>query len=46
MPVKLVPYKSPGELGDAVGKNEWDIGNIGAETGSYQKTLGGVAVGT
>ena len=29
--LKLVPYKSPGELGDAVGSNAWDIGLIGAE---------------
>ncbi len=28
---KLVPFKSPGELGDQAGKNIWDIGNIGAE---------------
>jgi polar amino acid transport system substrate-binding protein len=31
VPVKLVPFKSPGELGDAVGTNVWDIGLIGAE---------------
>jgi len=31
VPVKLVPYKSPGELGDAVGTGAWDIGLIGAE---------------
>jgi polar amino acid transport system substrate-binding protein len=37
VPVKLVPYKSPGELGDAVGKNEWDIGNIGAEPQRAEK---------
>lgn len=29
--VKLIPYKSPGELGDDAEKNIWDIGNIGAE---------------
>src|SRR6516164_10143652 len=29
--VKYVPYKTPGELGDAVGTNAWDIGLIGAE---------------
>lgn len=28
---KLVPFKSPGEIADAAGKNIWDIGNIGAE---------------
>lgn len=31
VPLKLVPFKSPGELGDAVGTNVWDIGLIGAE---------------
>jgi polar amino acid transport system substrate-binding protein len=31
VPLKLVPFKSPGELADQVGKNIWDIGNIGAE---------------
>lgn len=31
VPVKLVPFKSPGELGDQVGKGMWDIGLIGAE---------------
>lgn len=31
VPVKLVSYKTPGELGDAVGTGAWDIGNIGAE---------------
>jgi polar amino acid transport system substrate-binding protein len=29
--VKLIPYKSPGELGDDAENNVWDIGNIGAE---------------
>ncbi len=29
--LKLVPYKTPGELGDAAGSGVWDIGNIGAE---------------
>lgn len=29
--VKLIPFKSPGELGDQAGNNVWDIGNIGAE---------------
>ena len=29
--VKLIAYKSPGELGDDAEKNIWDIGNIGAE---------------
>ena len=31
VPLKLVAFKSPGELGDQAGKNVWDIGNIGAE---------------
>src|SRR6476620_3814026 len=31
VPVKLIPFKSPGELGDQAGNNVWDIGNIGAE---------------
>ncbi len=28
---KLIPFKSPGELGDQAENNVWDIGNIGAE---------------
>ncbi len=31
VPVQLIPFKSPGEVADAAGKNIWDIGNIGAE---------------
>jgi polar amino acid transport system substrate-binding protein len=31
VPLKLIAYKSPGELGDQAGANVWDIGNIGAE---------------
>lgn len=31
VPLKLIAFKSPGELGDQAGKNVWDIGNIGAE---------------
>ena len=31
VPVKYIPFKSPGELADQAGKNVWDIGNIGAE---------------
>jgi polar amino acid transport system substrate-binding protein len=31
VPLKLIPYKSPGELGDDAGNDVWDIGNIGAE---------------
>jgi polar amino acid transport system substrate-binding protein len=29
--VRLVPYKSPGELADAATDDAWDVGNIGAE---------------
>jgi polar amino acid transport system substrate-binding protein len=31
VPVKLIPFKSPGELADQAENNVWDIGNIGAE---------------
>jgi polar amino acid transport system substrate-binding protein len=31
VPLKLVPFKSPGELADQAGRNVWDIGLIGAE---------------
>ena len=31
VPLKLVPFKTPGELGDQAGNNVWDIGLIGAE---------------
>ena len=31
VPLELVAFKSPGELGDQAGNNVWDIGNIGAE---------------
>ena len=31
VPLKLVPFKSPGELADAAGAGVWDIGLIGAE---------------
>lgn len=37
VPVKLVPYKTPGELGDAVDTNAWDIGLIGAEPQRAEK---------
>jgi polar amino acid transport system substrate-binding protein len=37
VPVELVPFKSPGELGDQVGKDIWDIGLIGAEPQRAQK---------
>ncbi|MEZ5856630.1 MAG: ABC transporter substrate-binding protein [Hyphomicrobiaceae bacterium] len=29
--LKLIPFKSPGELGDQAENDVWDIGNIGAE---------------
>lgn len=31
VPLKLVPFKSPGELADAAETGAWDIANIGAE---------------
>ena len=31
VPIKYVPYKTPGELADAAGTGAWDIGLIGAE---------------
>ncbi len=31
VPLKLVPFKTPGELADAAAEDLWDIGNIGAE---------------
>ncbi len=31
VPVKYVPFKSPGELADAAGEGAWDVGLIGAE---------------
>ena len=31
VPLKLVPYSNPSAVAAAAGKNEWDIGNIGAE---------------
>jgi polar amino acid transport system substrate-binding protein len=31
VPVKLVPFDSPGKLADAAGSGVWDIGLIGAE---------------
>ena len=37
VPVHYVPYKTPGELGDAVGTNAWDIGLIGAEPQRAEK---------
>src|SRR5262245_16346288 len=31
VPIKYVPFKTPGELADQASKNVWDIGLIGAE---------------
>jgi polar amino acid transport system substrate-binding protein len=31
VPVKYVPFKTPGELADAAGSGVWDVGLIGAE---------------
>jgi polar amino acid transport system substrate-binding protein len=37
VPVKLVPFKTPGELADQAGNNVWDIGLIGAEPQRAEK---------
>ena len=37
VPVKYVPFKTPGELGDQAGQNVWDIGLIGAEPQRAEK---------
>jgi polar amino acid transport system substrate-binding protein len=37
VPIKYVPFKTPGELGDQVGMNVWDIGLIGAEPQRAEK---------
>ena len=37
VPLKFVPFKTPGELGDAVDANVWDIGLIGAEPQRAEK---------
>jgi polar amino acid transport system substrate-binding protein len=37
VPVKLVPFAGPGELGDAVGTDTWDIALIGAEPQRAEK---------
>jgi polar amino acid transport system substrate-binding protein len=37
VPIKYVPFKTPGELGDQVGQNVWDIGLIGAEPQRAEK---------
>ena len=31
VPIRYVPYATPGELGDAAGQDQWDVGFIGAE---------------
>ncbi len=37
MPLKLVPFKAPGELADAADTDAWDIGLIGAEPQRAEK---------
>ena len=37
MPVKYVPFPTPGELADAAGTDVWDIGLIGAEPQRAEK---------
>jgi len=37
VPVRYVPFKTPGELGDQAGNNVWDIGLIGAEPQRAEK---------
>ena len=37
VPLRLVPYKSPGELADAADTGAWDIGLIGAEPARAEK---------
>ena len=37
VPLKLLPYKTPGELADAAGTGVWDIGTIGAEPQRAEK---------
>lgn len=37
VPIKYVPFKSPGELADAAGTGVWDIGLIGAEPQRAEK---------
>ena len=37
VPLQLVPFPNPGELGDAVGSDLWDIGLIGAEPQRAEK---------
>jgi len=37
VPVKMVPFPTPGELADAAADDVWDIGNIGAEPQRAEK---------
>lgn len=37
VPLKLLPYRSPGELADAIESSAWDIGLIGAEPQRAEK---------
>jgi polar amino acid transport system substrate-binding protein len=37
VPIKYMPYKTPGELADAAGTGAWDIGLIGAEPQRAEK---------
>ena len=37
VPLKLVPFETPGQLADAAGSNVWDIGLIGAEPARAEK---------
>lgn len=37
VPVAYVPYKTPGQLADAAGASQWDIGLIGAEPQRAEK---------
>src|SRR5262252_1382567 len=39
VPIKCVPFKSPGELADAAGAGVWDIGLIGAEPQRAEKIV-------
>ena len=39
VPVRYVPFKSPGELADAAGTGVWDVGLIGAEPQRAEKIV-------
>ena len=41
VPVRYVPFKTPGELGDQAGSNVWDIGLIGAEPQQAERARAG-----